>query len=413
MLKRVPGTRDILPGQTELWQKIEEISREIFSIYNYREIRTPLIEEEALFNRSLGKSAEIVQKQMFLIKSDNDSYALRPEGTASIARAFIENNLDKTNPFLKLYYMGPMFRKERPQKGRFRQFHHIGCEVLGAEDADIDVEVISLAGRLLKAYSIDGYHMTINSLGCAHDKRELADILRKRIGPRLSEFCPDCQTRFNINVLRVIDCKNEGCKKLIQELDIHESCLCPGCKTHFNKVREGLDALKIDYKVSPHLVRGLDYYTRTVFEIIHKDLDSQQNAIGAGGRYDTLIRDLGGPDSGAIGFAFGVERLLLVAKSLPAKDGQKLVYLIALGEEAEKRSIKLLDRLRKENISSDSDYGAKSLKSAMRKANDAGARYVVIIGEDELKKDALTLKDMSSGLQEKIKADEIILRLRK
>jgi histidyl-tRNA synthetase len=284
---------------------------------------------------------------------------------------------------------------------------------LGAQDADIDVEVISLADRLLKAYPIDGYQITINSLGCAHDKKELTGTLRKRIEPRLSEFCPDCQTRFNVNVLRALDCKNEGCKRIIQELDIHESCLCPECKAHFNKVKVGLDALKIDYKVSPHLVRGLDYYTRTVFEIIHKDLDNQQNAIGAGGRYDTLIRDLGGPDLGAIGFAFGVERLLLVAKSVPAKNGQKLVYLIALGEEAEKQSIKLLDTLRRENICADSDYGAKSLKSAMRKANDSGARYVVIIGEDELKKGVLTLKDMSSGLQEEVKADEIILRLKK
>lgn len=412
MFKRIPGTKDILPEEVSGWQRIEDISRNIFSIYGYQEIRPPLIEEVALFNRSLGESSEIAQKQMFLIKKEDRVYALRPEGTASIVRVYIENNFDKISPFIKVYYIGPMFRLERPQKGRLRQFYHLGAEAIGSSDPYLDVEVISLADRLLGAYSIDTYKIKINSLGCAKDKKELAKILRKNLERKLDNLCRDCHLRFKRNILRILDCKNPSCRQVIEKLDISDDYLCPECKIHFTKVKQGLDSLKIDYQISPYLVRGLDYYSRTVFEIIHKDLGAQ-DALGAGGRYDNLVGDLGGPDVGAIGFAFGIERLLLVISCQLSVVSKNLVYLITLGEEAKKQGIKLLDNLRKHEITADTDYEDKTLKGALRRANDLAVRYVVIIGEEEIKKKVVTLKDMVSGEQKEIKSDDIVNELKK
>ncbi len=411
MFKKTPGTKDILPGEVSSWQAIEEATRNIFSLYNYKEIRPPIIEEAALFNRSLGDSAEIVQKQMFLIKKDKDVYALRPEGTASIVRAYLENNLDKTTGLIKVYYIGPMFRAERPQKGRLRQFHHLGCEVIGSQEPYLDAEIISLADNLLKAYGIEGYEIKINSLGCAKDKKEFTEVLRKSLKIKLTKLCDDCKVRFKQNVLRILDCKNEGCIETVKKLDIREEHLCLECKGHFDKVRELLDSLNIGYKVNPYLVRGLDYYTRTVFEIVHHELGSQ-NALGAGGRYDNLVSDLGGPDTGAIGFAFGMERLLLATTVNPKLPTPNLVYIITLGDQAKKEGLKLLNTLRRAKITSDTDYEGKSLKGALRRANDLSAKLVLIIGDDELKKNVVMLKDMVSGEQHEVKQDELVNNLR-
>ena len=411
MFKKIPGTKDILPEEVSWWQKVEDISRDIFSIYNYQQIRPPIIEEAGLFNRSLGEFTEIVQKQMFVIKNKEDLYALRPEGTASIVRAYLENNLDKTRGFIKLYCIGPMFRRERPQKGRLRQFHHIGAEAIGSRDAGLDVEIISLADRLLRAYSIDGYKIKINSLGCEKDKKELSKILHKGLEDKLTRLCADCKTRFKQNILRILDCKKQACLEVINKLDIQDKHLCLECKTHFTKVKDGLDALKIGYLINPQLVRGLDYYTRTIFEITHKDLGAQ-DAIGAGGRYDNLVKELGGPDMGAIGFAFGIERLFLVSSIKYQVSSQNLVYLITMGNEAKIQGLKLLERLRKNGITADTDYENKSLKGALRAADDAGARFVLIVGEDELKKNVVTLKDMRSGEQREIKQEDLIKELK-
>jgi histidyl-tRNA synthetase len=411
MFKRVPGTKDILPEEAYQWQKIEELSRNIFSLYNYKEIRLPLIEEAALFNRSLGRSSEIIQKQMFLLKNKQDVYALRPEGTASIVRSYIENNLDKTTKFVKVFYIGPMFRLERPQKGRLRQFHHIGCEAIGSDDANLDVEIISLADNLLRGFSIDGYKIKINSLGCAKDKLGLSAILHKNLKGKLQKLCADCRRRFKINILRILDCKNETCQEVVRKLDIADTYLCPECKAHFAKVREGLDALKINYEATPYLVRGLDYYTRTVFEIAHKDLGAQ-DALGAGGRYDNLIKGLDGPDLSAIGFAFGVERLLLVSRVKCQRVSKNFVYLITLGEKAKRKGLELLNYLRKAGISCDTDYEDKSLKGALRTADALGAKSVLIVGEDELKKNVVTLKDMISGEQKEVRPEDLIKELK-
>jgi histidyl-tRNA synthetase len=401
MYKRVAGTKDILPEEAFFWQNIEQISRTIFSLYNYKEIRLPLIEEASLFNRTLGASSEIVQKQMFLIENKEETYALRPEGTASIVRAYIENNLDKAASFVKLYYLGPMFRLERPQKGRLRQFHHIGCEAIGSQDAHMDVEIISLADHLLKSFSITDYTIKLNSLGCKKDKKELSALLQKGLKEKLRNLCEDCQNRFKTNILRILDCKNVTCQEAVKGLDIKDSHLCLDCRQHFKLVKQGLDTLKIDYTITPYLVRGLDYYTRTVFEITHKDLGAQ-DALGAGGRYDNLVKELGGPDVGAMGFAFGIERLLLVRSPELGVRSKRLVYLITLGDEAKMRGLEVLEFLRKNNVASDTDYESKSLKGAMRRANDLNAKAVLIVGEDELKKGVVTLKDMTSGEQKEI-----------
>mgnify|MGYP001446287612 CR=1 FL=1 len=410
MFKRVPGTKDILPDETTSWQSIETIARNIFSLYNYQEIRTPIFEEAGLFNRTLGENTEIVQKQMFLIHNQEDTYALRPEGTAAIVRSYLENSLDKTSGFIKLFYIGPMFRLERPQKGRLRQFHHIGCEIIGSKDAALDVEVIALAEHLLKNAAIENFKIKINSLGCPKDKEKLVLELRAALKNSL-ELCADCQERVKRNVLRVLDCKNETCQKIVRELKLKTAHLCPECVENFEEVKTGLNNLAIPFQVEPYLVRGLDYYNRTVFEITQAGLGSQ-DAIGAGGRYDNLIPELGGPDLGGLGFAFGVERLLLAAKNIPANPGNNLVYLISLGPGAKSAGSKILDSLRKNGISGDTDYLNRSLKGAMRAANDARAKYVLILGDDELKKNVITLKDMSSGTQKELLLENLIKELK-
>jgi histidyl-tRNA synthetase len=411
MFKRIPGTKDILPQETSSWQTVEKIAREVFLYYNYEEIRTPLIEDVALFNRTLGAATEIVQKQMFLIRNQEDTYALRPEGTASIVRSYLENNLEKTQGFAKLYYIGPMFRLERPQKGRLRQFHHIGVEAIGSSQACLDVEVISLADQLLKSFGISGHKIKINSLGCPEDKQNLSASLEKDLQSKLPQLCADCQQRAAHNVLRILDCKNQDCQKIVKSLGLGQGHLCPDCQKHFEEVKSGLNNLGIPFQVDLLLVRGLDYYNRTVFEIIHQDLGSQ-DAIGAGGRYNNLVKELGGPDIGAIGFAFGVERLLLVPNTLNQNPPKKLVYLITLGEAAKSAGLRILNQLRCAQIPADMDYLNKSLKGAMRCANDAGAAYVLILGDDELKKNIISVKDMAKSTQKEVAIENLTEELK-
>jgi histidyl-tRNA synthetase len=411
MFKRIAGTKDILPEEVSSWQAVEATARRTFSFFNYQEIRTPLIEEVSLFNRTLGTTTEIVQKQMFLIHNQEDTYALRPEATASVVRSYLENNLEKIGSFRKLYYIGPMFRLERPQKGRLRQFHHIGAEAIGSSAATLDIEIISLADQLLKNFGISGYKIKLNSLGCPKDKESLGTDLKKRLNEKIPQLCPDCQIRVKNNVLRILDCKNENCKKIVSDLGLTDSHLCPDCQKHFEEVKNGLENLNIPFQTDPRLVRGLDYYNRTVFEITHPDLGSQ-DAIGAGGRYNNLVSQLGGPDLGAIGFAFGVERLLLVPNNLKQETPKKLVYLITLGEVAKNAGVKILNQLREAQIPADMDYLNKSLKAAMRSANDNGAAFVLILGEDELKKNVIAIKDMAQGTQKEVDIQNLTKELK-
>lgn len=422
MFRLIRGTKDILPPEAAHWQKIEQIARTIFALYGYQEVRTPLLEEAGLFSRSLGNSSEVVQKQMFAVKrittavafsqeEEKENAVLRPEGTAAVVRAYLENNLDKKEGFAKLYYLGPMFRAERPQKGRLRQFHHIGAEAIGSLSADLDVEIVSLVQRLLKAFGIEGFEIHINSLGCTADKKKLSDILKLKLKDKLSVLCPDCQKRYEKNVFRILDCKEEACGNIVKKIELENNHLCQECRDHFQKVRDGIEALGIGYRFMPQLVRGLDYYTRTVFEVIHSLLGGQ-DALGAGGRYDNLVKELGGPEMGAIGFALGMERLLLVSKAESERKNSIVVYLVTIGETSRKAGIKLLNYLRENNIPADTDYQDKSLKAALRRANDLGARFVLILGEDEIKKQVVTLRDMISSAQKEVKEEDLIKEIR-
>ena len=410
MAKRVRGTQDILPQDSCSWQEIEDVARKTFSLYGYQEIRTPILEEASLFNRSLGETAEIIQKQMFHVQHGKDQLVLRPENTASVVRAYIENNLDKNKKTAKFYYFGPMFRAERPQKGRFRQFHHLGVEALGSLSPQLDIEVISLGDRLLKELGINKYQIYINSLGCPEDKARLTKELQKRLRPLSSKLCADCQSRLSRNVFRILDCKKTVCQRVVSSLDLKQDYLCSDCHEHFKNVLYGLESIGIKYHLSSSLVRGLDYYTRTVFEIKHSQLGAQ-DALGAGGRYDDLVEQLGGSSCPAIGFAFGMERIVLVRSRSPKPTRESLLYIITLGEQADKRGVQLLHNLRANNIRADMEYLGRSLKARMRKANELGARYCIIIGEDELVKGKFSLKDMQTGQQRDVSEEELLAQL--
>jgi histidyl-tRNA synthetase len=422
MLRAIRGTKDILPEEIFFWQVIEKKARQVFELYAYQEIRTPILEEALLFNRSLGDSTEVIQKQMFEVclqdnvkkiktNSKTGRIVLRPEATASIVRAYIENNLGKKNRFSKFYYIGPMFRAERPQKGRLRQFHHLGAEAIGSSSPQLDIEVIALAQRLLEEFGIIDYKIGLNSLGCLRDKQNLTQTLKKGLKDKLSRLCSDCKDRFRRNVFRILDCKNESCRRVVSTLELSGRHLCPDCRRHFKEVESGLKALGIDYQYLPYLVRGLDYYTRSVFEITHKDLGSQ-DALGAGGRYDNLVKDLTGPDVGAIGFAFGIERLLLVSnRQIDTKDAG-LIYLVTLGQQAKQEAIKLLNLLRNNALAAETDYQNKSLKGQLRRANTLGAKFALILGEEELLRHEITLKDMTSGQQRRIRQIDLIKELK-
>jgi len=412
MLKKfsVPrGTADILPSSISYWQGVEQKARQILETYRFMEIRTPIFEETALFTRSLGQTSDVVQKQMLTLSSQKeDSFSLRPEGTASIARAYIENDIDKKQKLAKFYYIGPMFRGERPQKGRLRQFHHIGVEAIGVSQPLLDAEIISLSVRLLSEFGIKGFKLKINSLGSLEDKKNLSILLRDDLKKNLSALCEDCQNRFERNVFRILDCKNENCKKVVHGLHIKDSHLSEESRKYFENVREALDLLKISYEVNPLLVRGLDYYTHTVFELSHESLGSQ-DALGAGGRYDHLMEELGGPNVGAVGFALGVERILLAKPGTESPVESSLdVFVVTRGEEAVKKAFVLLNTIRSHSIMADMSYEPdSSFKSQMRLADKLKSKYVLLLGEDELKENVVTVKDMKSGEQQKVSFEKI------
>ncbi|MCM8792157.1 MAG: histidine--tRNA ligase [Candidatus Omnitrophica bacterium] len=415
MYKSVRGTKDILPPEVFWWQDIEAKARDILTIYGYQEIRTPLIEDIGLFRRSLGTFSDVVNKQMFLVKrlsglvseEDKEKMVLRPEGTASVVRAYLQNRIDKTLDFVKFFYIGAMFRAERPQKGRLRQFHHLGVEAIGSYSVYLDIELIMLVQHLLEEFGVEDFTINLNSIGCNNDKNKLALFIKNTLKTKIIAFCKDCQRRYETNILRILDCKNRNCQEILKGIKIKEDYLCNECLVHFNELREGLDSLQIKYKLSPFLVRGLDYYTRTVFEITQKDLGSQ-DAIGAGGRYDDLVKELGGQPQGAVGFALGLERVLLAKKQKELPSQRVLIFLILLGERAKREGLKILKILRQNKICADMDYQEKSLKAALRRADSLKARFVVILGEQELDKKILQLKDMQKGLQREISIEELL-----
>jgi histidyl-tRNA synthetase len=414
-INSLKGTKDIFWPEIEIWQRIEEISRQIFSRYSYREIRTPIIELTSLFARSIGSSTDIVQKEMYSFKDKGQrEICLRPEETASVVRAYIQHSIFRQRKLAKFYYIGPMFRSERPQAGRMRQFHQIGVEAIGSKNPLLDVEIIILLHEILTKVKAKNYVFKINSLGCPDDRKKYKVSLKSAVKPHLKALCTDCKRRYNLNVLRILDCKNKNCCSIITKLPIIRDYLCDRCQEHFDKVIGLLDKYKIPKEIDAYLVRGLDYYTGTTFEVIAKEL-SGQNAIAAGGRYDKLVAELGGPELGACGFAIGIERLFGCISEKDKHDLKQkkglFIYIVYFNEETRLRSFEVLSFLRKNGISADMDYsslGCPSLKSQMRQANTLGAKYTIIIGENEIKNHILTVKNMKSGQQKKITQEELL-----
>ncbi|MCK9377875.1 MAG: histidine--tRNA ligase [Syntrophobacterales bacterium] len=383
MIKAIRGMRDILPPDTARWQWVESVAREVFDLYGYREIRLPLLERTELFARSIGTETDIVAKEMYTFPDrKGDSLTLRPEATASVLRAVLENRLDKGAGIKKLYTLGPMFRYERPQKGRFRQFYQINCEAYGGEAPELDVEVILLLLTILKRLLVGEMRLLINSLGCPDCQKKFKAALGLFLINR-EGLCEDCLRRRTTNPLRVLDCKSANCQSILQGAPVMRDYLCNDCAAHFARVQELLDRFNVTYEMQPKLVRGLDYYTRTAFEVVAVGLGAQ-DAVAGGGRYNGLSQELGGPELPAIGFAIGEDRLLEVLPQDLGQDHQPRVFVAALGEAARERAFVLVQDLRWKNLPAEMDFEGRSLKAQMTLADRLGATYAVILGDKEL-----------------------------
>lgn len=410
LIQSVKGTRDLLPGETPLWQRVEDEARKVFAAYNFREIRTPVLEQTALFARSVGSDTDIVSKEMFTFDDrDSGSLTLRPEATASVVRAYIEHSLYNEPGIQKLYYFGPMFRRERPQKGRYRQFYQIGAEVLGSEHPAIDAEVLEMLVLLLERLGLTEFKLLINSVGCSKCRPEYLKILRKALDEVKARLCEDCQRRATTNPLRVLDCKVEADQPIIEGLPKIIDHLCPECRQHFDSVTLDLKQRGVAFEIVPRLVRGLDYYTRTTFEIT-SGLLGAQNALLGGGRYDGLSEMLGGPPAPGFGFAIGQDRLVLTVEATGAlKPDQPLaVYVAWMGETTREAAMLLAHELRRHGIETEISYQPIKLKKAMGTASRLQAQYTIIIGEAEVASGSYQVKDMQSGEQQSVRAAEII-----
>lgn len=400
MIKAQRGTKDILGEDTLTWQKIQDSARNIFQSANYQEIRTPIFEATELFKRGVGDSTDIVNKEMYTFsiggKSEN-SITLRPENTAGVVRAYIEHNISRQSPPQKFWYFGPMFRYERPQAGRQRQFHQIGIELFGVENPAADAEAILMAQEFLKSVGVDNLEVELNTLGCPKCREEYRNSIREVLKPYLDELCDDCKIRYEKNPLRILDCKDENCQKIFERDEIKKVILndyvCPECAQHFEQVKKYLDALNIKYSRNKMLVRGLDYYNRTVFEIKSNSLGSQ-NAVCGGGRYDGLVQMLGGTPTPAVGWALGVERLFELIEKTPA---QKLDYFVV--SKYPGHALKLCKDLREKGKTCDFDMQNRKFAKQLEKAAKI-ANFAVILGEEEIEKSFYTVKNLSTGTQE-------------
>lgn len=399
----VRGFKDIMPGESEKWQYIETVARDIFASFGFQEIRVPILEKTDLFRRGIGETTDIIEKEMYTFTDRGDeSLSLRPEATASVIRAYIEHSLHQTEPVSKLFTIGPMFRRERPQKGRFRQFHQINAEVLGTEDPAIDAELMLLVVHFLKSVEVEEIELQINTLGCPKCRPQFRARIQEYLLEKEPELCGDCARRLRTNPLRIFDCKVDSCRKAIESAPALLDDLCPECRGHFEKVKEYIGIFDIPFKVNPKMVRGLDYYTRTAFEVVSKSLGSQ-NAVAGGGRYDNLVRELGGPDVPGIGFAIGLERLA----SLAPKDPRELVgrpglFIAALGDVARFWAFTLCNYFRMLGIRTELSHYEKSLKSQMKRSDKMGSRFTLILGDKEVAEKKAGLRDMESGVQEEI-----------
>ena len=407
MINIPKGTKDVLPAEAYKWHFVENTARRIAALYGLKEIRTPVFEHTELFLRGVGDTTDIVNKEMytFLDKGER-SITLKPEGTAGVVRSFIENGGGGGVLPQKMYYITPVFRYERPQAGRLREHHQFGVEIFGGKGAETDAEVILLARDYIAALGVEGAELNLNSIGCKHCRPKFNEALREYLRPHLSEMCPTCNARFEKNPLRILDCKEEKCAAINAGAPRSVDFLCDECREHFEKLKAILDDCGVAYTLNPKLVRGLDYYSKTVFEFVSTSIGAQGTVLG-GGRYDTLIENLGGPSVPAVGFGSGIERMLLVlentGKTIP-QEAPLGVYAAGLDDAGRRAAFLLVQQLRKAGVSADFDHAARSVKAQFKYAGKVGARFVVAIGSNELESGMYTIKDMAASTSESVAA---------
>ncbi|MFO7695361.1 MAG: histidine--tRNA ligase [Vicinamibacterales bacterium] len=408
MIPAIRGTHDILPGEVERWQRVEAVSRRLFERYGYAEVRTPIIEREELFAKGTGETTDIVQKEMYAFTDKGgERITLRPEATPSLVRAFVEHSLEQTMAAPKMYLFGPMFRYERPQKGRYRQFHQLDVEVFGVADPAIDAEVLDLAWALVRELGIANVELVVNSVGCPACRPAFGEALIAALGEDMGRLCGDCQRRAATNPLRIFDCKVPQDQPIIDALPHSVDFLCEACRAHFGAVERHLAMYGIPYRVSHRLVRGLDYYTRTTFEILAGNIGAQ-NAILGGGRYDGLVKQLGGPDRVGIGFAAGIERLVLAMPDEAGARVRRPLFVAAMGDAARESALALLRDLRRAGLEAHMEYEGRSIKSQMKRADRLKAAFALILGEDELAAAVVSVKNMASGEQARVPRDAVV-----
>ena len=412
-VQSIRGAKDILPEEIWKWQWVESIAHKVFSQYMFQEIRVPIFEDTRLFSRSIGETTDIVEKEMYTFEDRaGDSITLRPEGTASVVRAYIEHKMYAQPSVIKMFYIGPMFRYERPQAGRLRQFYQIGVEAMGSYNPAIDVEVMSMLIEFFRELGLHDMQLQINSLGNHNCRPKYRNTLKAAIEKHLNNLCKNCVNRYERNPLRILDCKNEQCQKIAQNLPKMIDYLDKSSQEHFDEVRTLLDATKISYIINTNLVRGLDYYNLTAFEVTSNKLGAQ-NVICGGGRYDTLVEELSGPPTPCFGFALGMERLISLISFKENCSKNPNIYIICLGDVAKKASFKAAHELRNIGLKVESDYELSSMKSQMRKANKSNCQFALIIGESEIKSGKYILKNMTNSEQEEVKANNLSVEIKK
>lgn len=416
MIKAPKGTRDILPSEVYKWQYVESIIAGLCRDFGYKEIRIPVFEHTELFQRGVGDTTDIVQKEMYTFEDKGGrSITLRPEATAGIVRSFIENGMSSLTMPIKLYSLISAYRYENVQKGRYREFHQFDTEVLGSKGPSIDVELISLLATLFERLGLKQIGLNINSIGCPECRGAYNEKLKEYFRPHLAELCENCRERFGRNPLRIIDCKEEHCKIYTKDAPAQLDNLCGSCSEHFQGLKAGLEELGIKYNIDKNIVRGLDYYTRTVFEFVSDNVGTQGTVCG-GGRYDGLVESCGGPSVPGIGFGLGIERLLLEMESqgvnVPEAGGMEL-YIATIGDKAQKYAVKLVYGLRKCGIGADTDHMGRSLKAQLKYADKAGFSFSIVLGDDEIEHNKAVLKDMKTGEQKDVSLDSIICRFTK
>ncbi|MEA1937388.1 MAG: histidine--tRNA ligase [Patescibacteria group bacterium] len=418
-LQAVKGMREILPQEWFVWNHILDASEKLCRDFGFGKIEVPILEYTELYERGVGQITDIVEKEMYSFKTQGGAaVSLRPEGTAGIARAYIENGMSKWSQPVKLYYTGPMFRYEKPQAGRYREHHQFGFEVFGSEYPVIDAQIIHLAWKIFQKIGIKDITIQINSIGCEECRSSYKKLLVDYYEMKMNKLCADCKKRLARNSMRLLDCKEDKCMQVSSSAPQIIDYLCEDCHDHFKNVLEFLDELEIPYVLNPNLVRGLDYYTRTVFEIWpnSEKSESRQSSFGGGGRYDNLVRSLGGEDTPAIGFSFGIERVaeeILKDGFSPKIKATKKVFLIQLGNTAKKKALKLFNKLIDSNISTGESIGRGSIKSQLKMANKTNSKLALIIGQKEAIDDTVIIRDMKSGIQEIVVMEEVIAEIKR